>query len=201
MGALLVSPWAMYRYDASYAQEVQAKHPQRFGLIRPFDPADPGVAEAMAEWARQSGVVGVRGLMMAAPAPRIADRDGIDRVFAAGAACDLPVNVLCWGNIAQFAAAAARHPNTQLVVDHVGLKQPFAPPPPNKPLCRPRSRAGARPLRQRGHQDLRGPARCRASRFPTRTSGTPLARIFDAFGLARCLWGHGLDAGGQCADA
>jgi predicted TIM-barrel fold metal-dependent hydrolase len=35
-GALLVSPFTMYRYDASYALEVYAKHPGRFGLIKPL---------------------------------------------------------------------------------------------------------------------------------------------------------------------
>ena len=39
-GALLVSPWTMYRFDASYALEVYAKHPGRFGLIKPFDPSN-----------------------------------------------------------------------------------------------------------------------------------------------------------------
>jgi predicted TIM-barrel fold metal-dependent hydrolase len=33
-GALLVSPFSMYRYDASYALEVHATHPGRFGLIK-----------------------------------------------------------------------------------------------------------------------------------------------------------------------
>ena len=37
-GALLVSPYTMYRYDASYVLEIYAKHPGRFGLIKPFDP-------------------------------------------------------------------------------------------------------------------------------------------------------------------
>ena len=37
-GAILISPFSMYRYDASYALEVQAKHPTRFGIVRPFDP-------------------------------------------------------------------------------------------------------------------------------------------------------------------
>ena len=32
-GALLISPFSMYRYDASYALEVYARHPGRFGLI------------------------------------------------------------------------------------------------------------------------------------------------------------------------
>ena len=51
-GALFVSPFAMYRYDASYALEVYAKHPGRFGLIRPFDPQSEATSDEMAEWAR-----------------------------------------------------------------------------------------------------------------------------------------------------
>jgi L-fuconolactonase len=44
-GALLVSPFTVYGYDASYAVEVYAAHPDRFGLIKPVDPADPKVAD------------------------------------------------------------------------------------------------------------------------------------------------------------
>ena len=50
----------MYRYDASYALEVHAKHPGRFGLIKPVDPSDPAVAEMIADWAATKGTVGVR---------------------------------------------------------------------------------------------------------------------------------------------
>ena len=32
-GAILISSFSMYRYDASYAVEVQRKHPGRFGTI------------------------------------------------------------------------------------------------------------------------------------------------------------------------
>ena len=41
-GALLVSPFTLYRYDASYALEVHAAHPDRFALIKPVDPNDTG---------------------------------------------------------------------------------------------------------------------------------------------------------------
>ena len=54
-GALLVSVFAMYRYDASYALAVHAAHPGRFGLIKPVDPNDPKVAETIAEWAAIDG--------------------------------------------------------------------------------------------------------------------------------------------------
>ena len=48
-GALLVSPFSMYRYDPSYALEVYSKHPGRFGLIKPFDPQSEAVADEVAE--------------------------------------------------------------------------------------------------------------------------------------------------------
>src|SRR5262245_66585631 len=51
-GALLVSPFSLYRYDASYAIDVHAAHPGRFALIKPVDPADPNVAQTIAAWAR-----------------------------------------------------------------------------------------------------------------------------------------------------
>ena len=40
-GALLVSPFALYRFDASYALEVYAAHPGRFGVIKPIDTGLP----------------------------------------------------------------------------------------------------------------------------------------------------------------
>jgi L-fuconolactonase len=68
-GALLVSPFSMYRYDASYALEVHAAHPGRFGLIKPVDPADPGVADTIADWAATDGTVGIRIMMRTAYRP------------------------------------------------------------------------------------------------------------------------------------
>jgi L-fuconolactonase len=47
-GAILVSPFSMYRYDASYALEVYAAHPDRFRLVKPVDPTDPAVVETIA---------------------------------------------------------------------------------------------------------------------------------------------------------
>jgi hypothetical protein len=40
-GALLVSPYTMYRFDPSYALEVRAAYPGRFAVIKPVDPNDP----------------------------------------------------------------------------------------------------------------------------------------------------------------
>src|SRR6266481_2036798 len=62
-GAILVSPFTMYRYDASYAISVRGKHPGRFALVKPVDPSDPEVAKTIADWAAIPGAVGVRIMM------------------------------------------------------------------------------------------------------------------------------------------
>src|SRR6201989_1532201 len=54
-GAILVSPFSMYRYDASYAKGVYAAHADRFGLIKPVDPTDPAVADTITDWAGTAG--------------------------------------------------------------------------------------------------------------------------------------------------
>ena len=124
-GALLVSPFSLYRYDASYALEVYANHPGRFGLIKPFEPQSDAVADEIAEWAGTPGVVGAR-IMLTAQSLE-ADDPGLNRLLAAGAKARIPVNVLCWGKLPLLRALARRHPDTQVVVDHVGLMQPFEP--------------------------------------------------------------------------
>ena len=65
--ALLISPFALYRYDAGYALEVHTAHPGRFALIKPFDPTDPAVAETIADWATLDGAVGVRIMLNPGP--------------------------------------------------------------------------------------------------------------------------------------
>src|SRR5580765_3571667 len=45
-GALLVSPWTLYRDDYSYAVKVHRDHRDRFALIAPFDVSRPDVGDA-----------------------------------------------------------------------------------------------------------------------------------------------------------
>ena len=132
-GALLVSPFAMYRYDASYALEVYAKHPDTFGLIKPFDPQSEAVADEIAEWTGTPGVVGAR--IMLTYYPFEVDDAGLNRILAAGAHAGVPVNIMCSGKLPLLRELVRRHPDTQVVVDHVGLVQPFEPPAPTEPFA------------------------------------------------------------------
>ena len=186
-GALLVSPYAMYRHDASYALEVYAKHPTRFGLIKPVDPSDPAVAETVAGWAATKGTVGVRIMMRDGVSTDAAD-PGLNRVLAAGARHNLPVNILCWGRLEQAGQLAARNPDTRVVIDHLGLRQPFEPPaPPDAWSDLPKVLA----LAAHPNVAIKISGACTLSHeaFPYKDIWDPLGRIFDAYGFGRCLWG------------
>jgi L-fuconolactonase len=186
-GALLVSPFTMYGYDASYAIAVHAAHPGRFALIKPVDASDPGVAETIADWAATDGTVAIRLMMTRGVSEDPAD-PGINRVLAAAARHDLPVNLLCWGRLEQAKAMAARNPDTMLVIDHLGLQQPFEPPAPAQPFAElPKVLA----LAAHDNVAIKISGACTLSheRFPYKDIWDPLGRIFDAFGIGRCLWG------------
>jgi len=49
-GAILVSPFSLYRFDASYTVAVRDAHPGRFAMVKPVDPDDPEIADRIAEW-------------------------------------------------------------------------------------------------------------------------------------------------------
>src|SRR5260221_2191174 len=59
-GAIFISAFSLYRYDASYAVEVQRAHPGRFAIVKPVDPDDPAVADVVADSQKTPGTVGVR---------------------------------------------------------------------------------------------------------------------------------------------
>ena len=186
-GALLVSPYAMYRFDGSYALDVHAAHPGRFGLIKPFDTTDPAVAEKIADWATKDGAVGVRIMLNRDLSTDAAD-PGINRVLAAGARHSMPVNMLVWGRLDQAKQLAARNPNTSVVIDHLGLQQPFEPPAPAEPFAQ---LPKVLELAACDNVSIKISGACTLSRepFPYKDIWDPLGRIFDAFGFDRCMWG------------
>ncbi|MCY3670902.1 MAG: amidohydrolase [Alphaproteobacteria bacterium] len=186
-GAVLVSPYSMYRYDESYALQVYAGNPGRFCLVKPVDPEDPGVAETVADWARVEGAVAAR-IMMAYGVSRDPDHAGVSRVLRAAAGAGLPVNLLCWGILDQALALARAHPDTHLVIDHLGLRQPFEPPAPLEPFA---DLPALLALADCENVVVKITGACTLSHapYPFDDIWDPLARIFEAFGIDRCLWG------------
>lgn len=189
-GAILVSAFSLYRYDASYAVEVRRKYPDRFALVKPVDPDDPAVADVIAEWKKTPGAVGIRIMITKEPGR---DRDpadpGLDRICRAAVEHDFPVNILCWGNLEAGTTLIDRHPATRFIVDHLGILQPRTPqarsPEPWADLPK------VLDLAKRENAVIKVSGACTLSKqpYPFPDIWDPLRRIFDAWGIERCLWG------------
>jgi L-fuconolactonase len=101
--------------------------------------------------------------------------------------------LLCWDNLEAGAALIDRHPDTRFIIDHLGILQPRVPPAPAEP-------SWAKPwadlpkvleLAKRKNVVIKVSGACTLSKkpYPFDDIWDPLARIFDAWGFERCLWG------------
>ena len=191
-GAIFISAFSMYRFDASYAVEVQRAHPDRFAIVKPVDPDDPAVADVIADWKKTPGAVGVR-IMLPKEAQREPNDPGLDRILRAAARHDFPVNILCWDNLDTGTALIDGHPDTRFIIDHLGILQPRVPPAPAATLGRPPEGAGTRQAPERGDQ---GQRRLHAVAGAVSLSGHlgPARPRVRCLGFRPLLVGYGLDA-------
>jgi predicted TIM-barrel fold metal-dependent hydrolase len=177
----------MYKFDSSYAEQVYRAHPKRFRLIKPVDPTDPGVNETIDDWVKTPGTIAIRIMLNRGVSEDAAD-PGINRVLAGAARHNIPVNLLCWGRLDQVKQLAARHPDTRIVVDHLGLQQPYEPPPLETPFG---ELSKVLSLAEHPNVAIKITGACTLSQkaYPYPDIWDPLARIFDAYGFERCMWG------------
>lgn len=186
-GAIFVSAFTMYRYDASYAMEVQRAHPDRLAIVKPVDPDDLDVADVIADWKNTPGTVAIR-IFLRKEEQRNPDDPGLDRILRAAVKHDFPVNILCWDNVEAGTAVIDRHPDTRFVVDHLAILQPRTPPAPLEPWA---DLPKVLELAKRDNAVIKVSGACTLSRepYPFEDIWDPLARVFDAWGVDRCLWG------------
>jgi predicted TIM-barrel fold metal-dependent hydrolase len=186
-GAIYISPFSMYQYDASYAVSVQKAHPDKFALVKPVNPDDPAVADVIADWKKTRGTVGIR-IIMTRESKRAPDDPGFERILRAAARADFPVNVLFWGNIDAGTALIDRYPDVRFIIDHLAILQPSVPPAPPQPWA---DLPKVLELAKRKNAVIKVTGACTLSRepYPFPDIWDPLARVFDAWGLDRCLWG------------
>ena len=190
-GAIFISSFSMYRYDASYAVEVQRAHPGRMAIVKPVDPDNPDVADVVADWKKTPGAVGIR-IMLTKENKREADHPGIERIARAAVRYDFPVNLLCWDNLDQGRALVDRYPDTRFILDHLGILQPRVPPAPPQAQWQPWAELPkVLELARRPNVVIKVSGACTLSRepYPFPDIWDPLARVFDAWGFDRCLWG------------
>ena len=187
-GASFISSFSMYGYDASYAVEVQQAHPDWFGIVKPINPDDPAAEDDVAEWQKTPGTVGIR-VILKKDSGRSPDDPGLNRILRAAVRHDFPVNILCWGNLEAGTALIDKHPDVRFIIDHLGILQPHDP-----------SARSAQPwadlpkvleLAKRPNLVIKVSGACTLSQkpYPFPDIWDPLARVFDAWGFERCLWG------------
>lgn len=186
-GALLISVFAMYRWDASYAVGVHKQFPNRFALIKPVNPNDPKVGETIEEWAKMDGTVAVRIMMNPDVSSDPAD-PGINKVLSTAGKNGLAVNLMCRGRLPQVAELAKRNPDTTLVVDHLGLEQPFHPPAPKEPWVELPMLLALAPYKNIMVK-ISGACTLSHEPFPYKDIRKPVDQILHTFGLDRCMWG------------
>jgi L-fuconolactonase len=187
-GAILVSAFTMYRYDASYALEVHQHHPDRFALIKPVDPANLAVAEVIADWKRTPGAVAIRMLLVRGNYSEDPADPGLNRVLAEAKRLSVPVNLHIAGRLDQGIELIRRHPDIQIIVDHLGLVQPHEPPLPAEPWA---ELPKVLTLAEQPNVAIKVTGACTLSRekFPYSDIWDPVCRVIDAFGIDRCMWG------------
>jgi predicted TIM-barrel fold metal-dependent hydrolase len=185
--AILVSAFALYQYDASYAVSVRDARPDRFALVKPVNIADPAVGEVIADWARTPGRVAIRVLVFESAPVDPADA-GLNLALSTAARLSLPVNIACVGDLDLVAALARAHPSCRLVIDHLGLKQPLAPPKLAAPFA---NLEKVLALAQYENLAIKvsGAGTLSHEDYPFADIWDPLWRVFDAYGFDRCLWG------------
>ena len=120
--------------------------------------------------------------------PYEADDPGLNRILTASGQAGVPVNVMGSGELPLLFELARRHPDTQVVIDHVGLVQPQEPPAPPEPFA---DLANVLSLAECDNVAIKISGACTLSHqpFPYPDIWDPLAKVFDAFGFDRCMWG------------
>ncbi len=186
-GAIFISAFSLYQWDASYAIEVAKKHGNRMAIVKPVNADDPAVDEVIAEWKKVPGTVGIRVVMTGEPG-RSPSAAGLDRVCKSAVKHDFPLNMLCWGNIDAGMALIDRNPDTRFIIDHLALKQPHTPPAPAEPW---KDLPKVLEMAKRKNAVIKVSGACTLSKepYPFNDIWDPLARVFDAWGMDRCLWG------------
>jgi predicted TIM-barrel fold metal-dependent hydrolase len=191
-GAIFISAFSLYRFDASYAMEVQRAHPGRMAIVKPLDADDPAVEEVVAEWKKVPGAVGIR-IMLTKESGWAVGHPGLDRIARAAVRHDLPLNLHCWDNLDNGTALIDRHPDTRFILDHLGILQPRVPPAPlEKAHWNPWANLPkVLELARRRNAVIKVSGACTLSKepYPFDDIWDPLSRVFDAWGIDRCLWG------------
>jgi len=116
---VIVPPsWPGDRND--YALEAVRRHPTRFRIMGKVPLQDPRSAALLPKWREQPGMAGLRVIFNTPQTlPWLTDGT-VDWFWAAAEKAELPVMCFAPGGTSAFGRVAERHPQLQLILDHMG---------------------------------------------------------------------------------
>jgi predicted TIM-barrel fold metal-dependent hydrolase len=183
--------------DQQWAEEVSSREPSRFawvpmltggrgrGAIEP----DASDLEQQLETTRsRPGVAAIRIAPCSSPAElERFDAGGYDRAFAACEHQQIPVYLPIWGHLELGPRIAASYPELNLILDHVGLRQPPAETPDDPPF---QALPDVLALAQYPNVSVKlcGIQALSKEEFPYRDVWPRVRELIDAFGAERLHW-------------
>jgi predicted TIM-barrel fold metal-dependent hydrolase len=180
---MLVPPsWEGERND--YAAEAVAKYPDRFGIMGRIHLDDPKAPALVPTWKQQRNMFGIRLAFTPTSAKWITDGTA-DWFWPAAEKTGIPVMFL-GGGMPNFARIAERHPQLQLIIDHMGLSIAIA-----QANKREEAIDASVSLAKYPNVSIKlssSPAYS-AEAYPYRDMLPHIKRCFDSFGPRRCFWG------------
>jgi predicted TIM-barrel fold metal-dependent hydrolase len=180
---VLVPPsWEGERND--YAAEAVGKYPDRFGIMGRAHLNDPKYKDMLATWKQQRNMFGIRVAFNGAQAPWLTDGTA-DWLWPTAEKAGLPVMFL-GGPMSHYAGIAERHPQLQLIIDHMGLSVEIA-----KANKRGEAIEQSTSLAKYPNVSIKLTSAPTYSLegYPYRDMLPFIKRCFDAFGPRRCYWG------------
>lgn len=172
-----------------WSAAATAAHPDRLASVPTYDHEAPDIEEQVAGALARQGVLGLR-ITPAFP-PENVERlraGSYDRFLAAAQEHDVPVAIFLSGYISELGPVARKYPSLTLVVDHLGLRQPplmAADDPPWRDLDDLLALAEFPNVSVK----VSGAPTLSADPYPYPDIWPRLTRVFEAFGMDRCMWG------------
>ena len=185
---VIVPPsWPGDRND--YALEAVRRHPTRFRIMGKLPLQDPKSAALLPRWREQPGMVGLRVIFNTPQTlPWLTDGT-VDWFWAAAEKAELPVMCFAPSRTAAFGRIAERHPQLQLILDHMGTAAAMAR---DNTVAAAIGETVALAKYPNISVKVSASPGLSGEPYPYRDVAVHIKRVFDAYGPQRSYWGTDL---------
>jgi predicted TIM-barrel fold metal-dependent hydrolase len=180
---VVVVPPTLEGERIDYAQEAVKRYPGRFGIMARIALDKPEHASRLATWREQPGVLGIR---VSGGQDLKWIKDGTaDWFWPAAEKANVPVMFL-FGENQLLGAVAERHPQLQLIIDHMGVGSAAV-----RAKIVPQVIAVTASLAKHPNVSVKLSATPLMSNepYPWRDMTDHIHRLYDLYGPQRCYWG------------